>query len=265
MEESVIVAKEGGVTLITLNRPQVMNAIDTRMHHALGDAFDDFAGDRSQRVCVLKGAGGRAFCAGSDLKHVGEMTVANRRHELTYPATGYAGLIERFNLDKPVIAAVDGIAVGGGFELALACDLIVATEGSRFGLTEPRVGAMAIAGGVHRLARQIGLKQAMGMILTGRIIGAGEAMGMGLLNEVVPAGELDAAVARWTGEILKCSPAAVAAAKQAALQGLEEPSLGAAIAHQKQYPAFVALKASPDNIEGPRSFAEKRAPVWADA
>ncbi len=265
MDQPVIVEKQGGVTTVTLNRPQVMNAIDTAMHHALGDVFDDFARDRSQRVCVLKGAGGRAFCAGSDLKHVREMTVANRRHELTYPAAGYAGLIGRFDLDKPVIAAVDGIAVGGGFELALACDLIVATEGSRFGLTEPRVGAMAIAGGVHRLARQVGLKQAMGLILTGRMVGVREASAMGLVNEVVAAGELDAAVARWVADILKCSPAAVAAAKQTAMRGLEEASLAEAIAHQKDYPAFLALRASPDNIEGPRAFAEKRPPKWADA
>ena len=265
MEDSVIVVRRGGVTTIKLNRPAVMNSIDTNRHHALGHAFDDFARDRSQRVCVLKAAGGRAFCAGSDLKHIREMTVADCRHELVYPASGYGGLIERLDLDKPVIAAVDGIAVGGGFELALACDLIVATEGSRFGLTEPRVGALAIAGGVHRLARQIGLKQAMGLLLTGRMIGADEALGMGLLNEVAAAGELDTAVARWVEEILKCSPAAVAATKQAALRGLDEPSLATAIAHHKDYPAFAALKASPDNIEGPRSFAEKRAPKWADA
>lgn len=261
---SVIVAKQHGVTTITLNRPEVLNAIDTAMHHALGAAFDDFANDNAQRVCVVRGAGGRAFCAGSDLKHIREMTVANRRAELTYPASGYAGLVERFDLDKPVIAAVDGVAVGGGFELALACDLIVATDKSRFGLPEPRVGAMALAGGVHRIVRQVGLKHAMGLILTARMIGADEARGMGLINEVVAERELDAAVSRWVSQILQCSPASLAASKQAALRGLEEPTLADAIAHQAAYPAFLALRASPDNIEGPRAFAEKRAPRWAD-
>jgi crotonobetainyl-CoA hydratase len=262
---SIIVGKDGAVTTIRLNRPQVMNAIDTPMHHALQAALDDFAADPSQRVCVLTGAGDRAFCAGSDLKYATEMVQAGRRDEMTYPANGYAGLIERFDLDKPVIAAVNGVALGGGFEIALACDLIIASDTARFGLPEPLVGAMALGGGVHRLARQIGLKQAMGMILTGRMIGAQEALALGLVNEVAAPGELDAAVARWVASILKGSPAALAASKQSVMRGLDEPSLAAAMARQDDYPAFAALKESPDIKEGPRAFAEKRTPVWADA
>jgi crotonobetainyl-CoA hydratase len=234
------------------------------MHHALQAATDDFAADGEQRVCVLTGVGERAFCAGSDLKYATEMVQAGRRDEMTYPKNGYAGLIERFDLDKPVIAAVNGVALGGGFEIALACDLIIASDTARFGLPEPLVGAMALGGGVHRLVRQIGLKQAMGMILTGRMIGAAEAMALGLINEVVPQAELGDAVTRWVDAILKCSPAALAASKQSAMRGLDEPSLEAAMARQDAYPAFAALRASPDSREGPRAFAEKRAPRWAN-
>ena len=262
---SIIVAKQEGVTTVTLDRPHVMNAIHTAMHHELQAALDDFAADRSQRVCVITGAGDRAFCAGSDLKHAAEMAQAGRRDEMTYPANGYAGLIARFDLDKPVMAAVNGVALGGGFEIALACDLIVASDTARFGLPEPLVGAMALAGGVHRLARQIGLKQAMGLILTGRTIDAREAQALGLVNEVVPGAELDGAVARWVEAILRCSPAALAASKQSVMRGLGEPSVEAAMARQDEYPAFAALRLSPDSQEGPRAFAEKRAPRWADA
>lgn len=262
---SIIVERADGVTTIRLNRPQVMNAIHTPMHHELQAALDDFAADRSQRVCVLTGMGERAFCAGSDLKYATEMVQAGRRDAMTYPANGYAGLIERFGLDKPVIAAVNGVALGGGFEIALACDIVIASDNARFGLPEPLVGAMALGGGVHRLVRQIGLKPAMGMILTGRMIDAREAATLGLVNEVVAAAELPQAVKRWLDAILKCSPAALAASKQSAMRGLDEPSLEAAMARQDDYPAFAALRESPDSREGPRAFAEKRAPQWADA
>lgn len=263
--KSIIVERVGGVTTIRLNRPQVMNAIHTAMHHELQSAFDDFATDPKQRVCVLTGMGERAFCAGSDLKFATAMMEDGRRDEMTYPRNGYAGLIERFDLDKPVIAAVNGVALGGGFEIMLACDLIVASDSARFGLPEPLVGAMALGGGVHRLARQIGLKPAMGMILTGRMMGAEEALSLGLINEMVPQADLEAAVQRWVAAILKCSPAALAASKQSAMRGLDEPSLEAAISAQEAYPAFIALRESPDSAEGPRAFAEKRAPRWTDS
>ncbi|MBV9842304.1 MAG: enoyl-CoA hydratase/isomerase family protein [Sphingomonadaceae bacterium] len=261
---SIIVERDGAVTTVTLNRPHVLNAMDTPMHHALQAAFDAFAADRSQRICVVTGAGERAFCAGSDLKYATEMAAAGRREEMVYPANGYAGLTQRFDLDKPIIAAVNGIALGGGFEIALACDLIIASDTARFGLPEPLVGAMALGGGVHRLARQIGLKQATGMVLTGRSIDAREALRLGVVNEVVAASDLQDAVGRWVEAILRCSPAALAASKQSMMRGLDEPSLGAAMERQENYPAFVALRQSPDSKEGPRAFAEKRAPRWAD-
>jgi crotonobetainyl-CoA hydratase len=243
------------VTTVTLNRPEVMNALNPEMQAGLQAAFDDFAADPSQRVAVVTGAGERAFCAGSDLK------VANPP---PYPKNGYGGLAERFDLYKPIIAAVNGLALGGGFEIVLACDIVVAAENASFGLPEPRVGSTALGGGIHRLVRQIGLKPAMGMLLACRRVQAREALALGIVNEVVPAGELQAAVARWCDEILKAAPTAVRATKEAALRGLEEATVGAAIRAQSGYPEWKNHFSSPNAREGSRAFVEKRPPRWVD-
>src|SRR5438445_630574 len=160
---------------------------------------------------------------------------------------------------KRRIAAVNGVALGGGLEIALACDIIVAAETARLGLPEPRVGLMAAAGGVHRLPRHVPLKLAMGLILTGRQIPAAEAARIGLVNEVVPQATLMETAERWAREILECSPFAVQASKQAALQGLGRPLAEAMAA---QYPLVQRLFTSADSGRGPRAFAEKRKPVW---
>ena len=256
--EFITVEARDHVTTITLNRPQVMNAINPQMHHELQAAFDAFAADPQQFVCVVTGAGERAFCAGSDLKAAVNSGVG----QTAYPRNGYAGLIERFDLAKPVIAAVNGLALGGGFEIVLACDIVIASETASFGLPEPLVGAVALGGGVHRLVRQIGLKPAMGMILSSRRVSAQEGERLGFVNEVVPAGELQAAVARWCEQILRGAPLAIRASKEAAMRGLDEPSLADAIRSQASYPAFVAWRGGEDTKEGPRAFAEKRPPVW---
>ncbi|MCC7120912.1 MAG: enoyl-CoA hydratase/isomerase family protein [Gammaproteobacteria bacterium] len=245
------------VTRITLNRPDVLNAINQQMHDELQAAFDAFAGDDTQYVCVVAGAGGRAFSAGSDLKSIAR---TGRPH--VYPQHGYAGLIERFDLDKPLIAAVDGVAVGGGFELALACDLIIATTRSRFGLPEPLVGAVALGGGMHRLARQIGQKHALRLILTGDLIGADEACQMGIITALVEPDGFDAAITDWCQRLLRCAPLSLRASKQAVMRGLDEPSLQAALKHQGEYPAFKAWLNSSDRFEGAAAFAEKRPPQW---
>jgi len=216
----------------------------------------DFANDADQQICIVTGAGDKAFCAGSDL----EAAVADGHGG--YPANGYAGLIERFDLDKPIIAAVNGLALGGGFEVALACDIILASENASFGLPEPLVGAVALGGGLHRLARQIGLKQAMGMVLTSRRISAAEGLRLGFVNAVVPAAELQSETSRWCNDILRGSPMSIRASKQAIHRGLEESGVAAAIASQSSYPAFAAWKDSEDAQEGPRAFAEKRSPRW---
>ena len=170
-------------------------------------------------------------------------------------------MTSRFDCDKPIIAAVNGVAMGGGFEIALACDLIIASENATFALPEPRVGLAALAGGVHRLPRQIGMKRAMGMILTARHVSAKEGLELGFVNEVVPQAELMAAAERWAESIARNSPMSIRASKQAIQKGLSV-SLEQAMAEQREYPAVKAMAASQDYIEGPKAFSEKRAPKW---
>jgi crotonobetainyl-CoA hydratase len=252
----VVVEKDGPVTTVTLNRPEVMNALHRDAHFELDTVFNDFAADESQWVAIVTGAGERAFSAGNDLKHQagGGKTGS--------PPSGFAGLTSRFDLTKPVIAAVNGVAMGGGFEIALACDLIVASENAVFALPEPRVGLAALAGGLHRLPRQIGLKRAMGMILTARRVSAKEGFELGFVNEVCAPSELMAAARRWADLIAECSPMSIRASKQAVMKGLDEPSVEAALKGQNRYEAVAALYRSEDFIEGPLAFSQRRPPQW---
>jgi len=172
---------------------------------------------------------------------------------------GFAGITARFDITKPIIAAVNGFALGGGCEIALACDIIVAADHARLGLPEPRVGLMAGAGGVHRLPRHIPLKIAMGMILTGKHLSAAEAHRWGLVNEVVPLKDLMATAERWAGEIMECSPVSIQASKEAAMGGL---GMSLEEASKHNFPGTVKLWKSKDAIEGPLAFAQKRKPQW---
>jgi crotonobetainyl-CoA hydratase len=248
------VRDEGRLRIVTLNRPEVMNALHTDANEELEAVWDDFAANPDLWVGIVTGAGDRAFSAGNDLKVQAE----GKRRPL--PRTGFAGLTSRFDLEKPVIAAVNGIAMGGGFEIALACDLIIAAENALFALPEPRVGLVAGAGGLHRLPRMIGQKQALGMILTGRRVPAAEGLSLGFVNEVVPQGQALEAAKRWAALILECSPLAIRASKQAVYAGLDEESLAKAIG--TMYPAQERNRDSQDYIEGPKAFAEKRKPNW---
>ena len=251
------VERDGPLTVITIKRPEVLNALNSAAHFELAQVFDDFATDSSQWVAILTGHGPRAFSSGSDLKR---QSTDGPTH---YPPAGFGGLTRRFDLDKPVIAAVNGLALGGGFELVLACDIALGSTNASFGLPEPRVGLAALEGGLLRLPRQVPLKQAMGMVLTGRRIEASEALAMGLLNEVTTPELLMHRARAWAGSILECSPLAVRASKQAVIRGQREASIADAFAAQAESLAVAALRSSEDFAEGPRAFAEKRPPVWS--
>ncbi|HKT77501.1 MAG TPA: enoyl-CoA hydratase-related protein [Sphingobium sp.] len=254
------VEREGHLTIVTINRPQAMNALDPATNAELATIFDDFASDPDQWVAILTGAGDRAFSSGNDLKFTAKAMA--RGQAIESPVTGFAGLTMRPDLNKPVIAAVNGLAMGGGFEIALACDLIIASETAGFALPEPKVGLAALEGGLLRLPSQIGLKPAMGMILTGRTVSAAEGLQIGFVNEVVAPGDLLTAAKRWAQDIMACSPMSIRASKEIVRRGLEEESLEAALEKQRNYPAARALFRSADLREGPLAFAQKRAPHW---
>jgi len=160
-----------------------------------------------------------------------------------------------------VIAAVNGVAMGGGFEIALACDIIIASDQARFALPEPRVGLAAAASGMQRLSRQVPLKKAMGMMLTGRHVPAQEGFELGFVTQVVPHAKLMEEARRWAGQILECSPMSIRATKQVVMRSLDVPALEMAMRNMN-YPAFVAMTSSEDTVEGPKAFAEKRKPNW---
>ena len=254
MPEHCRVEREGRLLVVTIDRPEVMNALHPPANFELEQVFDDFANDSELWVAIITGAGERAFSAGNDLKFQAS------GGQVDVPLRGFAGLTSRFDNHKPIIAAVNGVAMGGGFEIALACDLIVASEKAVFALPEPRVGLAALAGGVHRLPRQIPLKQAMGMILTGRRVSAEEGQRLGFVNEVVPASELMAAARRWADAILECAPLSVRGSKEAVLEGLGAASLEEAMT--QRYEGLGRMVKSEDFLEGPRAFAEKRKPDW---
>lgn len=251
---SFIRAERRGTTLyLTIARPEVRNALHPPAHLELSRAFDWLANDSSLYCAVITGTGDRSFCSGSDLKYraaTGDSFI---------PATGFAGLTERFDLDKPVIAAVNGDAVGGGLEIVLACDLAIAVDTAKFGLPEPKVG-LAASGGLHRLARQLPMKHAMDVALTGRLFDAGEALELGLVNKVVEPDALEASVQDLVERLSKCAPLALRATKRMMLDGLDKPSLSAAFAGH--YPTYDTMLASEDAEEGPLAFSQKRAPKW---
>lgn len=253
--EFVTYEKKGRVAVVTLNRPERMNALHPPSHVELDEIWNDFERDPEVWVGIVTGAGDKAFSAGNDLRYTAE----HGMDKVTFPDSGFGGLTSRSTCWKPIIAAVNGYALGGGFEIALACDVIVAAEHARVGLPEVRVGLMPGAGGVHRLPRMIPQKIALGYMLTGRHMTAQEALRWGVVNEVVPLPELMPAAMRWAGEILEGAPLSVRAVKQAAMLGLGQP-LEQALA--MNYNEVLRMRRSEDTVEGPRAFAEKRKPRW---
>ena len=246
----------GHILEITINRPDVMNALHPPSHREFDEVWSEFTNDKNLWVAIITGAGERAFSAGNDLKYQ-----ASGGDRSGMPESGFAGLTARFNLTKPIIAAVNGVAMGGGMEIALACDLIIASSNARFALPEPKVGLAALAGGMQRLPRQIGMKNAMGMMLTGRHVGAAEAKELGIVNEVVEnQSDLMNVAREWAKQIEACSPMSIRATKQVAYESLNEASLEQSM--QNQYTAVHDLFQSEDFVEGPVAFSEKRAPDW---
>ncbi len=252
----ISVDREGPLTVVTIQRPESMNALNSAACQEMHAVFDEFATDPAQWVAIVTGCGNRAFSAGADLKQQAS------EGGLPMPTSGFGGLTSRFDLAKPVIAAVNGVAYGGGFELALSCDLIVAAETATFALPEPKVGLAALGGGILRLVRQIPEKQAMGIILTGRRVSASEGRALGFVNDVSSAAELLTVARGWADQILACSPMSIRASKEIAQRGADRP-LPDADREQLEYPQTRAMFASADFVEGPRAFVEKRAPRWS--
>ena len=238
---------------VSIQRPEVLNALNIQAHAELADAFDKFSNDSALNIAVIRGSGERAFCVGSDLKERAEVGSE------MMPASGFAGLTERFDLDKPVIALVNGDAIGGGLEIILACDLAIAVNTARLGLPEPKVG-LAASGGLHRLARQLPLKRAMEISLLGKLFDAATASDIGLINEVVPRKSLEKTKERYLSGLRECSTLSLRATKQMMLHGLAQGSLENAF--RANYPSFQRTLASEDAKEGVQAFAEKRKPVW---
>jgi dehydration protein DpgD len=255
-------AKKGHVAYITLNRPEVLNAMNERMHEDLALVWDEVEADDDVWAAVLAGAGHRAFSVGQDLAELADRIGQGVAATTTFGSRGEPGwprLTERFDLAKPIVAKVRGYALGGGFELALACDIIIADEDATFALPQARIGLIAGAGGVFRLTRQLPWKVAMGFLLTGRSLSARRAYELGLVNEIVAADDLDACVEEWVAAILRCAPLSVRATKEAASRSAAM-SLEAAFA--TRYLWEERRMHSRDATEGPIAFAEKRAPRW---
>ena len=255
--EFITYQQDGPVVTITLDRPERLNAIHPPASLELIHAWDTFRDDESAWVAILTGAGDRAFSAGNDLKYQAEMNAAGEHRPPM--RSGFGGITAEFDCWKPMIAAVNGFALGGGLEMALACDIVIAAEGARLGLPEPTVGLIAGAGGVHRLPRQIPQHIAFGYLFTARHMTAVDAHRWGLVNEVVPLADLMSTAQRWAQDILRCSPLSIRATKEAAYRGLDMP-LRDAITHD--FHTFKALTESQDYKEGPLAFAEKRPPQW---
>jgi crotonobetainyl-CoA hydratase len=254
----VIVVRDEHVLLVTLNRPEARNAINGPLTLGVGTAFEEAERDPEIRAVVLTGAGAVSFCAGADLKAIA------RGESLNPPGTeawGFAGVVNH-PISKPVIAAVNGTAFGGGTELVLASDLAVAAETATFGLPEVRRGLIAAAGGLVRLPEQLPRKIAMQLILTGTPIDAATALRWGLVNEVVPADRLLETALGLAHRIAANAPLAVQASKRVA-QGIRDGSMPAeADAWAANDHEILALMGSEDALEGPIAFAEKREPVW---
>ena len=257
-EAAALVERRGNVMIITINRPDARNAVNGAVSTAVGDAMRQAQNDPDVRAVVLTGAGDKSFCAGADLKAIAR---GENLFHADHQEWGFAGYVRHF-IDKPTIAAVNGTALGGGTELALASDLVVACQSATFGLPEVKRGLVAGAGGVFRIVEQLPKKVALELLFTGEPIDAEEAMRWGLVNQVVPDGSVVDAALALAERITANAPLSVQASKRVAY-GADEGVIGAEEAGwSRTEREFGDLLSSEDAKEGPRAFAEKRQPIW---
>ncbi len=257
MTETMLnIEKENQVTTLTLNRPQVMNAFNFQLLHELKEQIDALRFDSDNRVVIITGAGEKAFCSGADLKERASLPPAKVK-EYIFTIRSLFTSIEQLN--KPVIAAVGGIALGGGTELALACDIRIASDNATMGLTETRLAIIPGAGGTQRLPRIVGKGKAKELIFTGKRVGAQEALAIGLVNQVVPREGLMAACRELAGQICETGPIAIEQAKYAINYGMETDLHSGLAMESNAYWVTIPTK---DRLEGLAAFKEKRKPVY---
>nr|WP_082964231.1 crotonase/enoyl-CoA hydratase family protein [Mycobacterium sp. E796] len=257
-QPGALVEHRGNVMVITINRPEARNAVNGAVSIAVGDALEQAQHDPDVRAVVITGAGDKSFCAGADLKAI------SRRENLYHPEHGewgFAGYVHHF-IDKPTIAAVNGTALGGGTELALASDLVVADERATFGLPEVKRGLIAAAGGVFRIMDQLPRKVAMELLLTGEPITASDAFEWGLINQVVSEGSVMDAALALAARVTANAPLSVQASKRIAYGVDDGVIVGDEPGWERTMREMRTLIRSEDAKEGPLAFAEKREPVW---
>ena len=248
---------EDRVAVVTFNRPEAMNSVDPSMRESLYRIWDQLRDDDDVHVIIVTGAGERAFSTGSDLKNT--QPPRESFAELMFMQDNPGTFLHRFGLDKPIIAAVNGYAVGGGMELALACDICIASETAKFGITEAKVGSVPGSGGVQRLPRSVSKSNAMLMILTGDLIDAREAQQMGFVSKVVSPAELMPAAHAIADRIKRNAPMSVRALKRSIQMGLDMP-----LEHALEMDKYVygLMRDTEDRLEGRKAFQEKRPPVF---
>ncbi len=258
MSESLHLNRHGHILEIILDRP-VANAIDAKTSFAMGEVFLNFRDDPELRVAIITGAGQKFFSAGWDLKAAAE----GEAPDADFGPGGFAGLTELFDLDKPVIAAVNGYAFGGGFELALAADFIICAENASFALPEAKLGIVPDSGGVLRLPKRLPLAIVNEMVMTGRRMNAEEALRWGIANYVVSQEALMEKARELAQQLLQSAPLAIAALKEITRTTREMPvEEGYRYLRSGALKHYPAVLHSEDAIEGPQAFAEKRSPVW---
>lgn len=255
--ETLIVERRGAAALITLNRPDVLNAISIQMRCELRGALEKFRDAHDVHVVILTGAGDKAFSAGMDLAEFRKLTEKMTLHELRrFRWREHEGITD---FDKPIIAAVNGLAIGGGSELALLCDFILAAQTATFGFAEVKRGLMPGNGATQRLPRRIGKSKALELMLTGRTINADEALALGMVDQVVAPDQLLNQALALGEEIASNAPLAVRSIKAAVTRGADMP-LQEGLELERDLAVF--LYSTEDAQEGPRAFLEKRKPSW---